>query len=222
MSKSLSVKYSIALIAIFILLALLVGKFPINIFDLTISRYIQQLHTDWLDQLMVIVSKMGDIAFAVAFMLIAAFLFFIFRFKRETIFILAISGTGLVTFILKRIFSRARPSEEHVTLIDVYHNHSFPSGHTLSYVVFFGFLIFLMHQLKTLPKNLSLGVKVFSYFMLVAGPISRIYLGAHWFTDILGGIIIGILYLQVLTYYYKKGLKKEMEIEPKSYPHHLN
>lgn len=94
-------------------------------------------------------------------MLVAALLFFIFRYKRASIFVLAISGTGVITFILKKIFSRARPTQEDVTLIDVYQNHSFPSGHTLSYVVFFGFLIFLMQQAKVYPTYLKAGVTCF-------------------------------------------------------------
>ncbi len=203
MSKSLLLKYSISLVIAFALLAAFVGNYPINTLDLSVSHHIQQIRNPWLDQLMSIVSKLGDVAFAFSFMLIAASLFFIFRYKREAAFVLAISGTGLITFILKRVFDRARPTEDHVTLLDIYHNNSFPSGHTLSYVVFFGFLIFLMQKIKSLPKYLSNGIKVFSYFMLIAGPLSRIYLGAHWFTDILGGIMIGLLYLQVLTYYYK-------------------
>ncbi len=203
MRKSFSLKYSLSLLITFIVLAIFVGNSPINPLDLSISHHIQQVRNSWLDQLMIVVSRLGDVAFAFSFMLVAALLFFIFRYKRASAFVLAISGTGVITFILKKIFSRARPTQEDVTLIDVYQNHSFPSGHTLSYVVFFGFLIFLMQQLKSLPNYLKTGINVFSYFMLIAGPLSRIYLGAHWFTDILGGILIGLLYLQVLTYYYK-------------------
>ena len=144
MSKSLLLKYSISLVIAFALLAAFVGNYPINTLDLSVSHHIQQIRNPWLDQLMSIVSKLGDVAFAFSFMLIAASLFFIFRYKREAAFVLAISGTGLITFILKRVFDRARPTEDHVTLLDIYHNNSFPSGHTLSYVVFFGFLIFLI------------------------------------------------------------------------------
>lgn len=203
MRKPFSLTYSFSLLIIFVVLAIFVGKSPINPLDLSISHHIQQIRNSWLDQLMIVVSRLGDVAFAFSFMLLAALLFFIFRYKRASTFVVAVSGTGVVTFLLKKIFSRARPTQEHVTLIDVYQNHSFPSGHTLSYVVFFGFLIFLMQQLKSLPNYLKTGVKVFSYFMLIVGPLSRIYLGAHWFTDILGGVMLGLLYLQVLTHYYK-------------------
>jgi undecaprenyl-diphosphatase len=210
------------LLIAFIVLAIVVGLHPINQFDIAISLFVQQFHSPATDKIMVVISAFGNIGIAFFSMLVTALLFFAYRYKREALFTLAISFTGLITFSLKRLFSRPRPTSEYVTLIESYGNHSFPSGHTLSYVVFFGFMILLMRRLKGIPSYVRAIVSWFSYFMFVVGPLSRIYLGAHWFTDILGGLLIGLLYLICLDYFYKKGLKKEMEIEPKSYPHHLN
>lgn len=204
MLKNSKITYCILLLIAFIILAVCVGNNPINNFDISISHFVQQFHRPWLDKTMVFISAFGNVLVAFICMLATASAFWIARYKREAMFVMAISFTGIITFSLKRLFNRPRPTDEHVTLIESYHNNSFPSGHTLSYVVFFGFLIFLMQQLKNIPAYLRNIVTVISYFMFVVGPISRIYLGAHWFTDIIGGILIGLLYLLVLNHFYKK------------------
>lgn len=203
MFKSRHFLFTLLLILAFVLLAIFVGNNPINDFDISISHFVQQFHSPTLDKLMIWISAFGNVSIAFASMVITALLFFIFKYKREALFVMAISFTGLVTFSLKLLFSRPRPTAEHVTLIESYKNHSFPSGHTLSYVVFFGFIIFLMQQLKTIPQYLRIIISVFAYFMFIVGPISRIYLGAHWFTDIVGGLLIGLLYLQYLIFFYR-------------------
>lgn len=193
---------TIILLLAFIILALFVARYPINSLDLAISKFVQQFHNLQLDTVMVIISSFGLLPVALISLLLTSLLFLLFKFKREAIFILYISGTGVVTFALKHLFNRPRPTDEHVTLIDIYQNNSFPSGHTLSYIVFFGFLILLMHRLTTIRPYLRKTIMGVSYFMFVIGPISRIYLGAHWFTDVLAGFLIGMLYLQVLKHYY--------------------
>lgn len=196
--------YSLILLTCFILLAVFVGNNPINGFDISISHFVQQYHHPSLNKVMIFISAFGKVSIAFLCMVVTALLFYIFKYKREALFVMAISFTGIITFTLKRLLSRTRPTEEHVTLIESYKNHSFPSGHTLSYVVFFGFLIFLMQNLKSIPSYLRNTISIISYFMFIFGPISRIYLGAHWFTDILGGFLIGLLYLLLLNHFYKR------------------
>lgn len=204
MNNSARLPYTILLIISFALLALFVGQYPINSFDLAISKWVQQFHQPVLDQVMIVISAFGNVAIAFCCMAITTILFFIFKFKREALFTIAISFTGLFTFVLKQLFNRPRPTDEYVTIVESYQNNSFPSGHTLSYVVFFGFMILLMRRLTTIPSYIRNSVSIFSYFMFIAGPLSRIYLGAHWFTDIVGGFLVGGLYLLHLNYYYKK------------------
>lgn len=207
MPKSRRLFLSFLLLISFILLAIFVSRNPINSFDINISRFVQKSQHPTLDSIMIFVSAFGNVSVAFVCMLITALIFWIFKYKREALFVMAISFTGVITFSLKRLFSRPRPTDEYVTLIESYKNHSFPSGHTLSYIVFFGFLIFLMQQLKDIPTYLRNIISIFSYFMFIVGPISRIYLGAHWFTDILGGVLIGLIYLLYLNYYYKKAVR---------------
>jgi len=186
------------------MLAYLVLQHPINKIDTSVSQFVQQFRSPMLDQVMIVISAFGNLSIALASLIITAGILIANKLKREAVFVSCIVFTGIITFVLKRVFDRPRPTADLVTLIDRYQNNSFPSGHTLSYIVFFGFLIFLMKQLTSLPQYWRMGVTVLAYFMCVVGPISRIYLGAHWLTDIIGGLLIGLLYLQQLIWYYKR------------------
>lgn len=192
------------LVLLFATLAYFVTLHPINKFDVSISKFVQQFSTPVLDKVMIVISAFGNVEIALASLIITAGIFLVNKLKREAVFIGCITFTGIITFVLKRVFDRPRPTADFVTLIDRYQNNSFPSGHTLSYIVFFGFLIFLMKKLKSVPKYWRITVISIAYFMCVFGPISRIYLGAHWLTDIIGGLLIGLLYLQQLIWYYKR------------------
>jgi undecaprenyl-diphosphatase len=154
--------------------------------------------------MMILISAFGNVEIALASLVTTAGIFFANKLKREAIFVSCITFTGIITFVLKRVFDRPRPTADLVTLIDHYQNNSFPSGHTLSYIVFFGFLIAVMKNLKSISKYWRIIVTSIAYLMCVVGPISRIYLGAHWLTDIIGGLLIGLLYLQQLIWYYKR------------------
>jgi undecaprenyl-diphosphatase len=192
------------LVLLFATLAYFVTLHPINKFDVSISKFVQQFNTPVLDKVMIVISAFGNVEIALASLIITAGIFLVNKLKREAIFVSCITFTGIITFVLKRMFGRPRPTADVVTLIDRYQNNSFPSGHTLSYIVFFGFLIFLMKKLKSVPKYWRITVISIAHFMCVFGPISRIYLGAHWLTDIIGGLLIGLLYLQQLIWYYKR------------------
>ena len=99
-----------------------------------------------------------------------------------------------------------------VGLIFFVHYHptsssGFPSGHVVHYVVFFGFLLTVM----LVHKNISLFLKIFvgtlSAFLILAISISRIYIGAHWATDVMGGYLFGFIYLGIILKLYLKDIK---------------
>ncbi|RZL41132.1 MAG: phosphatase PAP2 family protein, partial [Pedobacter sp.] len=114
--------------------------------------------------------------------------------------------SGLIILAIKNLINRPRPTAFYVRLVEVNRFQSYPSGHVLSYVLFFGFLIFLMDRLPTIPKATRNVVTYLSAFLMIFIAPSRIYLGAHWFTDTLGGFLLGLICLFPLCYFY---LKKE-------------
>lgn len=114
----------------------------------------------------------------------------------------------LLNRILKAIIARPRPN----VLRLVYESgYSFPSGHAMVSMGFYGFLIYLTYiNIKNNKIKYPLIIAL-SLLILFIG-ISRIYLGVHYATDVIGGIIIAILYLIIfIKFLYKSKFKEKVE-----------
>ena len=114
--------------------------------------------------------------------------------------LLMIFITALFNQTLKFIFARPRP--EVLDLI-VETGYSYPSGHTMMAVSFYGFLICLVYRTK-----LNIIIKWMSYILLtviiISVSISRIYLGVHYFSDIITGSLLSIAILIFITELMKR------------------
>ena len=100
-----------------------------------------------------------------------------------------ILATIIVTSILKLILRRSRPETEYVANM-MFQSFSFPSGHSAAATVGFGFLAYAALMNLPQPWNIVVGVVVAVFGLLVC--LSRIYLGAHFPSDVLGGILLGL------------------------------
>lgn len=118
-------------------------------------------------------------------------------------------ATGL-NILLKNILQRPRPTE--YRLIDE-SGYSFPSGHSMISMAFYGFVIYLIYKYVK-NKYLKWSLITISSILIVSIGISRIYLGVHYTSDVLAGFLIAISYLVIYTGIINKFLlgKKENEI----------
>lgn len=123
----------------------------------------------------------------------------------EGLFQLLAWGTGGISFLVKRSMRRARPTAGETRIRVVAANiggSSFPSGHVINYIGVYGFLAYLIHTWVR-PVGLR---RVFRSFLLaligLVGP-SRVYLGHHWFTDVLASYLLGTSYLIALITVYR-------------------
>lgn len=194
----------ILLITSFITLAALISQYPLLNFDIQVSQFLQKHHSVFLDKLMLSISVFGELPWSLLLVVLIAAIFFILKYKRESYYILSILLSGLVILGVKNIISRPRPTAEYVRLVEVNRFQSFPSGHVMSYLIFFGFMIVLMKTMKGINQQLRNLITYLSGVLIVTIPFSRIYLGAHWFSDILGGFLLGLIYLIVLCFFYLK------------------
>lgn len=105
---------------------------------------------------------------------------------------------------LKHMFCRPRPEFEHLVHASGY---SFPSGHTMISMMLYGFLIYLCNKYVKNTKLRTI-INTVCIFLMVFVPISRIYLGVHFATDILGGVAIGLSGLLLYIEWFKK-VRKE-------------
>lgn len=106
--------------------------------------------------------------------------------------------------ILKFIVQRPRPIEHRI--IDE-GGYSFPSGHSMVSMAFYGFLIYLIY--KTVEnKYIKWGLCTLLTLLILFIGISRIYLGVHYASDVIGGFCLSISYLIVYTKMIGKDIKK--------------
>lgn len=113
--------------------------------------------------------------------------------KTDAVLVLVtVGGGGMINLLLKLLFSRPRPS-----FIDMFYQEvgfSFPSGHAMLSVLFFGVIAYLFWRpLHTARRRLAVGIAA-SVIALVVG-ISRLVLGVHFLSDVLAGWAAGIVWL---------------------------
>ena len=175
-------------LVLFALLAAAFDRFP---GDLEISRWVQDWRAPWLDTGMEIAAVSGDRAGAAAAALIAGVGLWLARRRIDAALLIAAIAAGFAArTLLKALVGRPRPSEDLVEIIRHGDGSSFPSGHALHYTVFLGFLLLVFSS--ALPDRRGrLAARLALAALLAVVGLSRIYLGAHWLSDVIGGYAFG-------------------------------
>jgi membrane-associated phospholipid phosphatase len=195
-----------ALVAVSVIgLTYFVQSYPISGFDYFMTREIQAERGWNFTFLMKSISSFYDPVIGTLSVIMAALFFFLNRHRREAWFTLAVVFPDLFNLLLKILIHRARPTPEDAKIFLIFTQASFPSGHVVHYVVFFGFLIAVMVVNSYISVFWRIFVGIFSAFLILAVSISRIYLGAHWATDVLGGYLFGSIYLGIMLKFYLSG-----------------
>lgn len=107
-----------------------------------------------------------------------------------------------INAIMKNLFDRERPGESEARIHPGPRwGFSFPSGHSMGAAAFYGFLAFLV-WLHTPPGGLRATLFLLFAVLPLAIGASRIYLGAHWLSDVVAGITFGLMIVVVLAVLY--------------------
>jgi membrane-associated phospholipid phosphatase len=192
------------MLALAISLSYAAARFPVLPLDLKAYEELKEQASPLFDMLMNNVSDLGEIAFAVTLTAIAMLTFAIQRKWLEAIFMLATTSSVLLAFVLKDLIQRPRPfplNQNAPGLIQSINEYSYPSGHVLFFVVFFGFFAYLA-WLHFTGWIRVIVIAICGALILLIGP-SRIFLGAHWASDVLGSYIIGAIWLFLLILAYQ-------------------
>lgn len=132
---------------------------------------------------------------------------FIFRNKKINIcIILNLLGISILNnLVIKNIVGRDRPSGINIITET---GKSFPSGHSAVSMVVYGYLIYLIYNYVKNKKLKYILIGILSILILVVG-LTRIYLGVHYTSDVIGGYLLGISYLLIFTYVSDKYIKEK-------------
>lgn len=190
MKKPLLVIYA-ACVVLFGLLAYLVNRFSTFPGDSVISSWFAERDLPLVDVVMQIMSSLGETtAVAIMAALIAAMLW-LSKKKIKAIFLILTPATAtLLSWVLKVAINRPRPNAD---ILET-GGYSFPSGHTVYAIAFFGLLFYLLPSLIKNPMLVTV-FRIILALVIIMIAVSRVYLGEHWPSDVLGGLLLGGLAL---------------------------
>lgn len=183
----------IAGISIFIELTEFLKEDLLAQYDRWISDYVVSFRTPWLTDYFIFITNVGDfygylIMLGVA--IVATLLYFKnWKYILQTVFVLILASLSNV--MLKRFVDRARPGTEHLVVVETL---SYPSGHAMSAIAFYGFIVYLVYRFELRPL-LKWSIIFLLIVIILSIGISRIYLGVHFPSDIAGGYIAGLIWV---------------------------
>lgn len=162
--------------------------------DAPVMLSVHNLSQPWLDKIFWLITQTGGL-WIILPVLGTAFWFWR-RDERGMMWLVLVSygGAVLLNNLLKLLFARARP--DLFPPLDVQHSFSFPSGHTMGAIAFYGLLALILWQRGRHGWAVLAGLWV----PLVA--LSRVYLGAHYPSDVLASLAIGTIWLVLVWFLY--------------------
>ncbi len=184
------------LLILFVIDVILVTTSMIIGFDATAYKTITFIRSDFFDNFFKTVTSLGN-ATSIIILLI---LLNIFLSKKNAILADILALNCIITnTIIKYFIGRSRPDE--LRLIDV-GGYSFPSGHSMISITLYGFLLYLVIN-SNLKKYIKVCLSILLSFLIFSICISRIYVGVHYASDVLGGIILGFAQLLITIHLSK-------------------
>ena len=162
--------------------------------DLAATQELQETSNPLVFALMYGVSYLGYPLLSAVIIVVTTLLLLLARLWIAALFLVLTLIADGIGEVLKLVVGRHRPLPDLVHVTQQINSPSFPSGHTLHYTVFYGFLAFVLATefRPSWPRNVL--IAVCALLIVLVGP-SRVYLGEHWTSDVLGGYLIGFLCL---------------------------
>lgn len=188
-------------ILVFVTLAIVAIKFPSNDFDRVLADLIEI-------KLLAHIAKVISLVFndkllLLIMILLSAFLVWIKEVKKAVFIFFTAGLGGFFLALLKYSIQRVRP------LPEIHDGFSFPSGHSTFVALFFLALIFVINKKELLT--------VLATFAIIAVPISRMVLGAHFLSDVTAGLLLGSIIVDFMKVYYSSIYNIIMRLLGKKY-----
>ena len=162
-------------------------------YDQQVTDFVISLRTPALTQYFLYMTYLGDIYGYLLvlgiYLVVSIFIFKKARYVAQTFVVLILATVS--NMVLKRFVDRARPGIEHLVSVETL---SYPSGHAMSSMAFYGFLMYLFYKFK-INGIIKAGILLSLTLIILSIGLSRIYLGVHYPSDIVGGYIAGTIWV---------------------------
>lgn len=199
---------AIPLIVFLLIMNSVVNKKTIEL-DSLVYKKVSEFITPNLTDFMKLISFFGSGQFFIVFSIALIIIFY--KYEKNSFFssmiVINLFSSSIINTSIKQLIRRDRPNI--LRLIEIL-GYSFPSGHSMVSMSFYGLLMFIcFRRIKNNFKYLI--ILLFLILVLVIG-LSRIYLGVHYFSDVIGGFSLGVLWVGIFSIIidirYKKINKK--------------
>ncbi|MGG5253956.1 phosphatase PAP2 family protein [Neobacillus sp. SM06] len=178
----------------FILIANEMSRNKLAAFDNQVIGAVQSQISPVLTDVMLTFTFLGSVKWLTFAVLAGTLFLFIKRKWSLGIFFVLSSGVGsLFNVLLKNIFKRQRP-DLHRLITET--SYSFPSGHSMGSFIFYGAIAYIILHYARKKSAKTFGIVLMALFILFIG-ISRIYLGVHYPSDVVGGYTAGGAWLSI-------------------------
>ena len=184
-------------IIIYLIIMIMVIFNKLSFLDTYIYKIIYGLRNAFWDFIFINITKMGNIT--IILIIVIALLLKINR-KNQEILSLTVILTVLSNQLIKLIVKR--PSPNHIRLIRQA-GYSFPSGHSMISIAVYGFLLYYI-QKKYKKKYSKVIISTILVLLIIMIGISRVYVGVHYPSDIVGGYFLSIYILKMVIYFSQK------------------
>ena len=187
-------------------MAILISGHKIVKFDQYVISYIQGFESPTLTSIMNFFTYVGSFPIVFGIFIIVAFiLYFVLKHRSELLlFGTVVIGTPIINQVLKQFFHRVRPDLHRLIEIGGF---SFPSGHAMNALAVYGILSFLLW--RHIPSRLwRTTLIIISTIIILMIGTSRIYLGVHYPSDIIGGYFASGFWLTISIYFFRRYKEK--------------
>lgn len=162
-------------------------------FDNPILRWLHAHASPGTDAIMVLITNCGGVRGMVPlFLLVCAVLAAVRQREQVSFLVLCVGGASLLNLSAKMLFARQRPDLWHTIITET--DYSFPSGHAMLSMATIAALLFLLWNAR-IPRGLQITATVFGALFVALVGLSRLYLGVHFPSDILGGGSASLLWV---------------------------
>jgi membrane-associated phospholipid phosphatase len=165
-----------------------------------VNSWAATIQTDAFTGVAVVISVVFDTYSLLLLSLVASVLLFYKKYRKQgVIFLAAMAGDAVLVAASKALIYSPRPANELIAET----GNSFPSGHVTGIIVFIGVLTYFAWQVWRSPKVKAASGTFYVAITMVVG-FDRIYLNVHWFSDVLGGLMLGVFWLMfaILVFQY--------------------